>query len=111
MKLRKQSLAIYLNVIRRDTTKLRALLEGGFGSGFIVSEAFQRKLNAWPKVGNRDYAGLRQFSDFLNQCKVALAATPDLYMLDDMSEIGKLNEKLPFHIQEKWLSRAFEIKC
>ena len=74
-------------------------------------KAFQRKLNAWPKVGNRDYASLCRFSDFLNQCKVALAATPDLHTLDDIREIGKLNEKLPFYIQEKWLSRAFEIKC
>ena len=31
-----------------------ALLEERFGNGFIVSEAFQRKLNAWPKVWNRD---------------------------------------------------------
>ena len=59
--------------------RARAVLEERYGNAFIVTEAFRDKLDAWPRVRDRDGIGLRRFSDFLNQCQAAMV---------DMKSVG-----------------------
>lgn len=80
----------------------RDILEKRFGNPFAVSEAFRTKLDAWPKVANKDKAGLRNLSDFLLQCQAAAAEVPDLKILDDVREIRKITAKLPDWIAHRW---------
>ena len=61
-------------LLRSDSAfeRAKALLEERYGNQFIVTEAFRDKLEAWPKIHERDDNSLRRFSDFLNQCHAAM---------------------------------------
>ncbi|GAB1604462.1 hypothetical protein Ahia01_000727600, partial [Argonauta hians] len=88
----------------------KRILETRFGSKFAISEAYREKLELWPRVQAKDRAGLRRFSDFLNQCQKAAKKIPYLKALDDMREIGRLVNKLPEQLINRWQTMCTDIK-
>ncbi|XP_070180319.1 uncharacterized protein [Littorina saxatilis] len=82
--------------------RARDILEQRFGNSYVISEAFRSKLDAWPKVHNKDKSGLRNLSDFLLQCQAAAAEVEDMKFLDDMREIKKITAKLPDWMVHTW---------
>ena len=52
----------------------------------MIANAFRQKLRKWPKIQNHDYAGLRNFSDYLNNVLVAKESNQFLAILDDENE-------------------------
>ncbi len=84
----------------------REVLEERFGNDFIVSNAFRDKLEQWPKISNRDNAGLRKFSDFLRQCYAAMMSIKGLEILNDERENQKLLMKIPEALVGRWARKA-----
>ncbi|XP_070209774.1 uncharacterized protein [Littorina saxatilis] len=82
--------------------RARDILEQRFGNSYVISEAFRSKLDAWPKVHNKDKSGLRNLSDFLLQCQAAAAEGKDMKFLHDMREIKKITAKLPDWMVHTW---------
>ncbi|XP_050390455.1 uncharacterized protein LOC126809746 [Patella vulgata] len=80
----------------------KSLLEKRYGDPFIVANAFRDKLEAWPKVPNRDGPALRHFADFLKQCYTAMRTINCLNVLNDMRENRKLLNKLPDWLVMRW---------
>ena len=68
------------------------------------------KLEAWPKVGDRDGLALRKFADFLGQCKLAMRDNPTLSILNDDRENGKLVAKLPEWLAKRWIRSVSDYK-
>ena len=66
-----------------------------YGQPFVVQRAFQKKIKLWPKIGPKDYIGVRRFFDFLNSCCDAIPFVPSLGILNDCKENQKILQKLP----------------
>ncbi|XP_030855283.1 uncharacterized protein LOC100892674 [Strongylocentrotus purpuratus] len=73
-----------------------------YGSQSVVSTAFTKKLNSWPRISNQDSTGLRDFADFLNQVEAAKVTISTLDILDFPQENVKMLEKLPAYLARKW---------
>ena len=82
------------------------ILEERFGKASLVASGFRRRLEAWPKVSERDSKGLQRFSDFLNQLLVAKKSYPALDCLDDEFENQKMLKKLPNLLVKRWIEQV-----
>ena len=101
----------YLHLRSNDAfQKAKSVLEERYGNPFIVSEAFRDKIENWPKIPSRDSAALRRFSDFLNQCRVAMTEMKSLEILNDSRENRRMLQKLPEWILTRWNRVVFKTK-
>ena len=80
----------------------KGALDKRYGDPFLVANAFRDKLDNWPKISPKDGTGLRKFSDFLQQCQIAMQTTKGLNVLDDERENRKLLTKLPDWLITRW---------
>ena len=78
----------------------RKTLDDRYGNPFTIAEAFRTKLDDWPRV--KDGQGLRKFSDFLQQCKMAMRTIEDLQVLNDCRENRRMLKKLPDWAVVRW---------
>lgn len=79
------------------------MLEERFGTPVLVASAFRKKLENWPKIGERDGKALQSFSDLLEQVCVAKRSYKSLEILSDEFENKKLLQKLPSGLVNKWI--------
>ena len=70
-------------------------LESRFGNPVAISHEFYNRLSNWIRLGPSDNKGLREFSDFLQQCCVAKVVYTSLNILDSEKENCMLCTKLP----------------
>ena len=82
------------------------ILKERFGNPAIISTSFEKKLKTWPKVGPSDATGLEEFSDFLQQVKIASKHIESLKVLNYPSQIQVLVEKLPAWFKAKWSDKV-----
>ena len=82
--------------------KAKEALDERYGDAFVLANAFRDKLEKWPKISARDATGLRKFSDFLQQCDVAMTTIRNLAVLNDDRENRKLLVKLPEWLVPRW---------
>lgn len=80
----------------------RKVLEDRYGHPFVVQKAFRKKLENWPKIGDKDSRALRNYGDFLKACLDATPQIPSLQILDDCTENQKLMSKLPSWAALRW---------
>lgn len=98
-----ECIAGYFYVYSDQTyTEARAMLNKRYGNSFKISMAFRNKLEAWPKVQNRDSEGLRRFADFLGQCLSALGILNTLQVLNDEKENQRMLRVLPDWVTTRW---------
>ena len=83
-------------------SKARKILKDRFGNPFIVSDAYRKKINSWPKILPNDGQGLRKFPDFLQHCNTAMNTIQNLNVLNDPDENQKMIKKLPSHVVVRW---------
>lgn len=88
----------------------RTILKERFGHPAIISTSFQKKLTTWPKVGPNDAAALEEFSDFLQQVKIASEHILSLQVLNYPSQIQSLVEKLPSWFKPKWSDKVLKLQ-
>ena len=86
-------------------TKAKSLLSERYGNNSVVSTAFTRKLQQWPKLAPKYSSGLRDFADFLGKIEAIRATVSSLGVLDYPSENVHLVEKLPYFLESKWRDR------
>ena len=86
------------------------LLVTRYGDNYLLAKAFRNRLTSWPKIMGSETAGLRNFIDFLNQCKSAKRSFPALRVLDDESENADLTKKLPAWLARQWGRRVVAIR-
>ncbi|KAJ8018203.1 hypothetical protein HOLleu_43941 [Holothuria leucospilota] len=80
--------------------KARAKLQYWYGGDAVISRAFLGKLESWPKINGKDSAGLKGFSNFLDEIRAAKESKRDLGVLDYPQENYKMVAKLPLHIEK-----------
>ena len=87
----------------------KRILASRFGNPFLVSNAYRKKINDWPRILPNDGPGLRRFSDFLQHCNTAMHSIKYLGVLNDPEENQRMLKKLPSYLVSRW-SRIVD-KC
>ena len=77
-------------------------LEERFGHLSVVAEAFRSKLENWKKIPAKDGEALREFSDFLKTCQLAMQTVEDLETLNKQHENKQVLKTLPSWAYPKW---------
>lgn len=81
-------------------------LDQCYGSAEVVEDALFKRIGNFPKIANRDYVKLRKFSDILMELQSAKEEGdfPGLSFLDSARGLNPIVQKLPFYLQDKWVS-------
>jgi len=80
----------------------KKLLQERYGNPFLVSDAYRKKINDWPRIPANDGPSLRKLADFLEHCKSAMKEIKYLAILDDPEENQKILRKLPNYLVTRW---------
>lgn len=83
-------------------TEARKILAERYGNPFLVTDAYRKRINEWPKIPPNDGLSLRKFSDFLLHCQTATKEIKYLKVLDDPDENQKMLRKLPRYLVDRW---------
>ncbi len=83
-----------------------------YGSPEMVESSLFKRLESFPKISNRDSHRLRELGDLLMEIQ---AAKQDGYLmglsyLDTSRGVNPIIQKLPFSLQEKWLTVGSKYK-
>ena len=98
--------ALFLCPDRPSYDAALEILEERFGNTSVVASAFRKKLENWPKIGERDGKALQRFSDFLSQICIAKQTYKSLDILSDEFENKKILNKLPVLLVNKWIEKV-----
>ncbi|KAM4544606.1 uncharacterized protein PAE49_017493 [Odontesthes bonariensis] len=87
-------------------------LEDCYGTPEIIEHALLKKLEEFPKLTNRDNAKLRELGDILLEleCAKADGFLPGLAFLDTARGVNPIVEKLPYSLQERWITKGSRFK-
>ncbi|XP_057696128.1 uncharacterized protein LOC130918450 isoform X1 [Corythoichthys intestinalis] len=96
--------AIHINHPQTGLDMIWDRLERTYGSAEAIEDALFKRVDAFPKIANRDYSKLTKLSDLLMELESARAEgdLPGLSFLDTARGINPIVQKLPFKMQEKW---------
>ncbi len=83
-----------------------------YGSPEMVESALFAKLESFPKIANRDSHRLRELGDLLMEIRAAKqdGDLMGLSYLDTPRGVNPIIQKLPFSLQEKWLTLGSKYK-
>lgn len=87
-------------------------LEDSYGSPEVIEHALFKRIEDFPKISNRDYQLLQQLGDLLLEVEFAKSGgqLPGLAVLDTPRGVNPIVEKLPYGLQEKWVSQGSKYK-
>lgn len=101
--------------IRDPQGGLRAIwqrIEECYGTPEAIEEALFARLESFPRISNKEPAKLRDLADLLQELYAAKqdGFLPGLTYLDTARGVAPIIEKLPYNLQEKWMSYGSQIK-
>ncbi|XP_034076932.1 uncharacterized protein LOC117549272 [Gymnodraco acuticeps] len=87
-------------------------LEETYGSPEAIERALFSKLERFPKLTNKEPQKLRELGDLLLEVKAAKldGYLPGLAYLDTSRGVHPIAEKLPYNLQERWMSYGSRYK-
>lgn len=87
-------------------------LEETYRAPEVIEHALFRKVENFPKITARDSSKLRELGDLLLELQLAKAEgySPGLAFLDTACGVNPIVEKLPYSLQERWISHASKYK-
>ncbi|XP_072898117.1 uncharacterized protein [Hemitrygon akajei] len=104
--------SVYINKPELALKKAWERLQEGYGAPEIIEAALCQRLGNFPKVSAKDHTKLREFGDLLMEIQGAKedGHSAGLVYLDTPTGIRQLVDKLPFGLQDRWLSVASDYK-
>lgn len=104
--------SIHINQPASGLQMIWTRLDECYGSAEAIEKALFQKIDNFPKISNKDYPKLRDLSDLLMELNAAKAEgdLPGLSYLDTARGINPIVQKLPYSLQEKWLSHGSSYK-
>ncbi|XP_047445286.1 uncharacterized protein LOC125010584 [Mugil cephalus] len=87
-------------------------LEECFGAPEIIEHALLKRVEDFPKLSNREHQRLRELGDLLLELQAAKqnGYLPGLSHLDTAHGVNPILTKLPYNLQEKWVTVASKFK-
>ena len=77
-----------------------------YGNKVSLGNSFRDQLRAWPRISGTDNVGLRNYVDYLQQCRTAMSSFKNLNILDNESENADMIDKLPVWLSRKWARKV-----
>ena len=104
--------AVHVNHPDRGLKMIWDRLDACYGAPEVIEDALFKRVNNFPKISNRDYSKLHELSDLLMELEAAKTDghLSGLQYLDTPRGVNPLVQKLPFSLQEKWLSLGSSYK-
>nr|XP_055053880.1 uncharacterized protein LOC129439016 [Misgurnus anguillicaudatus] len=103
-----------VNILHPETglCMLWQRLEESYGAPEVVEHALLKKLEDFPRLGNKDSHKLRELGDILLEleCAKTEGYLSGLAYLDTARGLKPIVEKLPYSLQEKWVTEGFKYK-
>lgn len=108
----KRMRTVHINNPEAALKKAWARLNKCYASPEVIECALYRKLDRFPKISNKDYIKLGELGDLLMELQ---SAKEDGYLLglaylNTACSIDPIVEKLPYGLQEKWVSHGSRYK-
>ncbi|KAJ8381227.1 hypothetical protein SKAU_G00020050 [Synaphobranchus kaupii] len=87
-------------------------VEECYGTPEAVEHALLKKIEDFPKLTNKDNAKLRELGDILLEleCAKEEGYLPGLALLDTSRGVNPIAEKLPYSLQERWITVGSRFK-
>ncbi|KAL0151744.1 hypothetical protein M9458_052970 [Cirrhinus mrigala] len=87
-------------------------LKETYGTPEAVEHSLLKRIEEFPRISNRDNVRLRELGDILLELEYAKEGgyLPGLAYLDTSRGVNPILEKLPFSLQEKWISQGSKYK-
>ncbi|XP_043105115.1 uncharacterized protein LOC122351832 [Puntigrus tetrazona] len=92
--------AIHINHPQAGLAMAWDRLDQAYGSTEVIEDALFKRIDAFPKITNRDYSKLTKLSDLLMELQSAKAEgdLPGLAFLDTARGVNPIVQKLPFRL-------------
>ncbi|XP_073772958.1 uncharacterized protein [Danio rerio] len=102
----KRMRSVHINQPLKGLDMIWTRLEECYGAPEVIERALFRRIESFPRISSRDYSKLHELSDLLMEIEAAKADgyLAGLTYLDTAKGINPIIQKLPFNLQEKWLS-------
>ena len=98
---------------KKGLSRVWERLDERFGSPEIIQSALKQKLSEFPKLGPKDNKRLYELADIVSEIE-SVKENPHFSCLfayyDSSTGVAPIVEKLPFNLQEKWITRASRYK-
>lgn len=104
--------AVYINRPSEGLGKVWERLDECYGSPEALEKALLDRLERFPRISNKDPYLLRELQDLLLEIEAAKdeGYIPGLLYLDTARGIHPVVEKLPFGLQERWMTYGSKYK-
>ncbi len=104
----KRMRSVHINQPSKGLDMIWTRLEECYGAPEVIERALFRRVESFLTISSRDYSKLHELSNLLMEIESAKA---DGYLLglsylDTARGINPIVQKLPFNLQEKWLSHG-----
>ncbi|XP_066448142.1 uncharacterized protein [Eleutherodactylus coqui] len=103
---------ININYPSRGLKMIWERLEECYGSPEVVENALFKRIEDFPKIPNKGFQKLRELSDLLMELEVAKGEgdLQGLAFLDTARGVNPIVQKLPYSLQEKWITQGSKYK-
>ncbi|XP_041429818.1 uncharacterized protein LOC121397278 [Xenopus laevis] len=104
--------AVYVNDSRKGLQMAWQRLDECYGAPEIIEESLWKRIDGLGKISNKDPQRLRELGDLLMELQAAKdeGDFPGLAVLDTARGINSIVQKLPFSLQERWITQGSNYK-
>ncbi|XP_051803959.1 uncharacterized protein LOC127533925 isoform X1 [Acanthochromis polyacanthus] len=104
--------AVYISNPATDLKMVWQRLDRSFGSPEAIEASLFKRLEDFQKIQNKDYKGLQELADLLLEIEAAKSGgyLPGLTFLDTARGVNPIVEKLPYSLQEQWMTQGSRYK-
>lgn len=87
-------------------------LEETYGASEVIEKALFQKIDDFPRISNKDNRKLQELGDLLLELELSIEEgyLPGLTYLNTARGINPIVEKLPYGLQEKWITAGSKYK-
>ncbi|KAI7789362.1 hypothetical protein IRJ41_022847, partial [Triplophysa rosa] len=104
----KRMRSVLINQPLKGLDMIWTRLEECYGAPEVIERALFKRIEHFPIISSKDFSKIHELSDLLMELESAKADgyLPGLSYLDTARGINPIVQKLPFNLQEKWLSHG-----
>ena len=104
--------AVKINQPERGLKMVWERLDQCYGSPEAIESALFKRLDGFPRISNKEFQKLKELGDLLMEVLSAKAEgdLPGLAFLDTSRGVNPIAQKLPYNLQEKWISEGTRYK-
>jgi len=104
--------AVHTGNLSTGLRKAWERLEDCYGSPEMIEKSLFDRIDSFPKISSKDAKKLRELGDLLQEVESAKQEgyQPGLTYLDTACGVAPIVDKLPYSLQERWMSQGSQYK-